>query len=182
MEKIIKAGLVGVTGYTGMELVRVILGHPLIELVAATSRAEAGKTLADLMPHVLGTSVADLVITEPDPKALAQSCDVVFLAVPHGAAMEIAAALLSAGTRVIDLSADFRLRDPTVYEEWYNKKHAFPGLLFQAVYGLPEIYGELTAKANLVANPGCYPTSVILGLYPLLRQDCIKPEGVIVDS
>jgi N-acetyl-gamma-glutamyl-phosphate reductase len=182
MQKTIKTGLVGVTGYTGMELARLLIGHPVFKLVQATSRTEAGKSLVNIYPHLQGTPLADTPISQPDPDRLAKECDLVFLAVPHGTAMNIAAELLARKVRVIDLSADFRLRDVGVYEQWYNVTHTQSQLLPQAVYGLPELYAEDIAHANLIANPGCYPTSAILGLYPALKHGLIETDGIVVDS
>jgi len=177
-----KAGLVGVTGYTGMELARLLAGHDGIELVRATSRSDAGKTLAELYPSLTATRLADLVVTQPDPDDLAKSCDVIFLAVPHGTAMDIAAQLLSRGARVVDLSADFRLRDADVYAQWYGLTHREPALIKDAVFGLPELYAEQIKTAKLIANPGCYPTSAILGLYPALKNGLIETDGLVIDS
>ncbi|MBU1003925.1 MAG: N-acetyl-gamma-glutamyl-phosphate reductase [Proteobacteria bacterium] len=177
-----KAGLVGVTGYAGMELARLLTGHGQIELVRATSRSDAGKTLCDLYPNLTGTCLAELVITQPDPDDLAQACDIVFLAVPHGTAMDMAAQLLRRKVRVVDLSADFRLRDPEVYAQWYGLTHREPELIKDAVFGLPELYAERIKDAQLVANPGCYPTSAILGLYPALKADLVDTSGIVIDS
>ncbi|MFV0421905.1 N-acetyl-gamma-glutamyl-phosphate reductase [Oleidesulfovibrio sp.] len=178
----IRAGLVGVTGYTGMELVRLLHGHGTINLVRVTSRAEAGKCLEDIYPFTRGTRYGSLVITEPDADDLAAACDIAFLAVPHGAAMEMAATLHEKGLKVVDLSADFRLRDSDVYEQWYNTDHTRTELLPQAVYGLPELYADEIKKATLIANPGCYPTSVILGLYPALAEKILVPNGIVIDA
>jgi N-acetyl-gamma-glutamyl-phosphate reductase len=178
----IPVGLVGVAGYTGMELCRLLAGHPELTLVKATSRSEAGKLLADVLPHLAGTKAADVIITVPDMDDLAAHCKLVFLAVPHGTAMDMAAELLRRNVRVVDLSADFRLRDPAVYAEWYNLEHRQADLLEQAVYGLPELYGPKIAKALLVANPGCYPTSVLLALAPALEAGLIETDGIIADS
>lgn len=177
-----KAGLVGVTGYTGMELCRLLADHPGLELTTATSRSEAGKTLAELFPGLAKTRPGKVTVCEPDVKRLANECDVVFLAVPHGTAMDMAGALLDAGARVVDLSADFRLRDAGVYAEWYGLEHRRSELLPQAVYGLPELYREDIRQATLIANPGCYPTSAILGLAPALKAGLIEPGGLIIDS
>lgn len=175
-------GLVGVAGYTGLELCRLLAGHPGLDLVRATSRTEAGKPLSLVLPHLGGTSLAGLTITTPDMDDLAEHCDLIFLAVPHGTAMDMAAELVSRGVRVVDLSADFRLRDPAVYADWYNLEHRHPGLLDQAVYGLPELYGPEIAKARLVANPGCYPTSVLLALAPALDAGLVEADGIVADS
>lgn len=178
----IRAGLVGVTGYTGMELARLLACHPYMTLTAATSRGEAGKRLGELYPFLEKLPGADLRLIEPDPDALATACDLVFLAVPHTAATEMAAALLDRGRKVVDLSADFRLKDAAVYEKWYNVAHKRPDLLPEAVYGLPELYAPEIAKARLVANPGCYPTSAILALTAALRENCLEPDSIIIDS
>ncbi|MDR2727179.1 MAG: N-acetyl-gamma-glutamyl-phosphate reductase [Deltaproteobacteria bacterium] len=177
----VRAGLVGVTGYTGMELVRILAGHPHIRLSAATSRAEAGKRLGDIYPFLNKLPGAAVRLTEPDPRILAEACDIVFLAAPHGAAMEMAAAMLDLGKKVIDLSADFRLRDPALYDQWYEG-HSRPDLLPRAVYGLPELYGEAIARADLVANPGCYPTASVLGLAAPLTAKLIETEGIVIDA
>ncbi len=178
----IRVGLVGVTGYTGMELARLLVTHPDMELVRATSRVEAGKRLDDLFPGLAGLAVGGLTVTQPDMADMAGACDMVFLAVPHGAAMDLAADLHGRGVRVVDLSADLRIKDPAVYAQWYNIPHRHPELLPEAVFGLPELYAEAIAKADLVANPGCYPTSVILGLYPALRRGLVHTKGIVADS
>jgi N-acetyl-gamma-glutamyl-phosphate reductase len=182
MQQYIKTGLVGATGYTGMELARLMIGHPVFKLVLATSRKEAGKCLVDIFPHLQATALADVPLVQPDPDVLARECDLVFLAVPHGTAMNMAADLVDRKVRVVDLSADFRLRDVEIYEQWYKVAHTQSQLLPRAVYGLPEIYAQDIARAELIANPGCYPTSAILGLYPALQQGIIKTEGIVVDS
>lgn len=182
MSQMIKAGLVGVTGYTGMELARLMTHHSSMELVRATSRSEAGKTLADIYPFLNRLPLGGLLITEPDPADLAEECDVVFLAVPHKTAMEIAAALLEQGVKVVDLSADFRINDKDVYEHWYATEHTQEELLPEAVYGLPELYLEEIMGARLIANPGCYPTSAILGLAPALKEELIVPDGIVIDA
>ena len=177
-----RVGLVGVTGYTGMELTRILLGHPDLELTQVTSRKEAGRPLRDIYPFLQGTDLGQLEITAPDSSYLAANCDLVFLAVPHGTAMEMAAELREKGARVVDLSADFRLKDREVYESWYAVSHTRAGLLPEAVYGLPELYAERIAGASLVANPGCYPTSAILALYPALQAGLIVADDLVVDS
>lgn len=177
-----KAGLVGVTGYAGMELARLLAGHGEIELVRATSRKEAGKSLAELYPNLTATRLADLVVTEPDPDDLARACDIVFMAVPHGTAMDMAAQLLARDVRVVDLSADFRLRDADVYAQWYGLDHREPALINDAVFGLPELYADKVKDAKLIANPGCYPTSAILGLYPALAEGIIETGDLVIDS
>lgn len=178
----IRAGLVGVTGYSGMEMFRLLGMHPDIKLTRATSRREAGKKVRELFPYAQGLPFSELVVSEPDVGDLADNCDVVFLAVPHGAAMNLAAELLKKGLRVVDLSADFRLRDPSVYRQWYGLEHEHRELLERAVYGLPEFYSERIKKTSLVANPGCYPTSAILALAPALSREMASPEHIVVDS
>ena len=178
----IPVGLVGVTGYTGMELARLLCGHGGLELVRATSRSEAGKRLADIYPFLFGTDVGDLEITPPDPADLAASCRLVFLAVPHKTAMEMADALLHEGVKVVDLSADFRLDDKDVYEQWYATEHTRAHRLAEAVYGLPEHNADAVATANLVANPGCYPTASILGLAPALGAGIVETDGIVIDA
>lgn len=178
----LRAGLVGVTGYTGMELARILAGHPTMRLVAATSRQEAGRRLDAIYPFLRGLPGGDIVVSEPELDALAAACDVVFLAVPHGVAMEMGAVLYDAGTRVVDLSADFRLRDTAVFEEWYHTAHAHPDYVARAVYGLPELYADEVRRTRLVANPGCYPTASILGLYAALRHKLIQTDGIVIDA
>jgi N-acetyl-gamma-glutamyl-phosphate reductase len=178
----IPVGLVGVTGYTGMELARILATHPVLRLVRATSRAEAGKPLFALYPFLQGFAAGDVTITEPDAADLASACALTFLAVPHGAAMDYAAELLAAGLAVVDLSADFRLTDAAVYAAWYGLAHRHPDLLPRAVYGLPELYAERIARTRLVANPGCYPTSVILGLAPALAAGIVDTGDIVADS
>ena len=181
-ESIVRAGLVGVTGYTGMELARLLAEHPNIRLTTATSRVEAGKRLGDIYPFLNHLPGADVTLIPPEPDLIAEACDLAFLAVPHTAATEIAAALLERGLKVVDLSADFRLKSAAVYEQWYKVKHIRPDLLPQAVYGLPELNAEAISQTRIVANPGCYPTSIILGLAPALKAGIIKTTGIVADS
>ncbi len=180
--KQIAVGLVGVTGYTGMELTRIMDGHPAMRLVRVTSRTEAGKPLRAIYPFLQGLPTGDLTISQPDPADLAKACELVFLAVPHGAAMEMAASLRGAGLRVVDLSADFRLRDVNTFTQWYKGEHTQTGYLKEAVYGLPEFYAAEIAKAKLIANPGCYPTASILALAPALRHKFIEADGIVIDA
>ncbi|WP_147820221.1 N-acetyl-gamma-glutamyl-phosphate reductase [Salidesulfovibrio onnuriiensis] len=182
MGKTFTAGLVGVTGYTGMELARLMTQHPSMELVRATSRSEAGKTLAEIYPFLNGIKIGELVITQPDARELAEACDIVFLAVPHKTAMEIADDLLKEGVKVVDLSADFRIEDKATYEHWYATEHTRSELLAEAVYGLPELYEDKIRDARLIANPGCYPTSAILGLAPALKNNFVSTEDIVIDS
>ncbi len=178
----VKAGLVGVTGYTGMELARIAASHPAIKLVAVTSRAEAGRPLHEIYPFLQGFELGDLVISDSNPDELAKKCDVVFLAVPHGTAMEMTGQLRARGVKVIDLSADFRLRDAATYTQWYKVEHQQPACLAEAVYGLPELYAESIRKASLIANPGCYPTASILGLYPALKHKLVETGDIVIDA
>ena len=178
----IPVGLVGVTGYGGMELARLLAAHPSLELVRATSRAEAGKRLCDLYPFLSGFPLGELTVTAPDAADLASACKLVFLAVPHGAAMDYAAELLEAGLKVVDFSADFRLAEKDVYAAWYGLDHRHPGLLPEAVYGLPELYEKDIASCRLLANPGCYPTSIILGLAPALAAGLVETSDIVADS
>src|SRR5690606_14839905 len=161
----IKAGIVGGTGYTGVELLRLLSQHPNVDLVAITSRKEDGLRVDDMYPSLRGH--VDLAFSHPD-KAPLTGCDVVFFATPHGVAMAQAPELLQAGVKIIDLAADFRLQDTAAFEQWYKMPHACPEILAEAVYGLPELHREAIKKARVIGNPGCYPTTVALGLAPLL--------------
>lgn len=179
-----KVAILGASGYSGAELVRILLGHEGAELVCVTSRSESGRYLADVFPRFRGVGVADsLDFIDPDVDAIkATNAEIAFLALPHGVAAGFAGSLLEAGLKVIDLSADFRISDAEVYQEFYGTAHPDPALLAEAVYGLPEIRpGEISA-ARLVASPGCYPTSVILPLLPLLADGLIDPESIQVVS
>jgi N-acetyl-gamma-glutamyl-phosphate reductase len=175
----VKVGIVGGTGYTGVELLRLLALHEQAEVVAITSRAEAGRQLDDLYPNLRGHY--KLAFSEPDVGQLA-ACDVVFFATPHNVAMNLVPELLAAGTRIIDLSADYRLRDAALWSQWYGEPHASPELLADAVYGLPEVNRETIAGAKLVACPGCYPTSVQLGLIPLLARGLVDASHLIASS
>ncbi|MBS1235252.1 MAG: N-acetyl-gamma-glutamyl-phosphate reductase [Proteobacteria bacterium] len=175
----IKVGIIGGTGYTGVELLRLLAQHPQVELKVITSRGEAGKPVADMFPNLRGH--VSLAFSEPDAKALA-GCDVVFSATPNGIAMTHARALLDAGVKLIDLAADFRLKDPALWEKWYGMPHACPELLAEAVYGLPEVNRALIKKARLIANPGCYPTAVQLGFLPLVEQGLVDLQHLIADA
>lgn len=171
MNQKIKAGIVGATGYTGVELLRLLAAHPHIEITAVTSRSEAGKAVVDYFPSLRG--VYDLTFQTPDDADLSQ-CDVVFFATPNGVAMKEAPELLAKGVRIIDLSADFRIRDIPTWEQWYGMSHASPDWVNEAVYGLCELNRDTITSARLVANPGCYPTCVSLPLLPLLKQGRLK--------
>ncbi|MDE2121264.1 MAG: N-acetyl-gamma-glutamyl-phosphate reductase [Betaproteobacteria bacterium] len=172
----LKAGIVGGTGYTGVELLRLLLAHPEVQLRAITSRKEAGLAVSDLYANLRGHT--DLRFTTPEQAPL-RECDVVFFATPHGVAMQQARELLDAGVRIIDLAADFRLRDPATFERWYGMPHACPDLLEQAVYGLPELQRAAIRDARVVANPGCYPTTVQIGFAPLLRRGLVDAGHLI---
>lgn len=174
----IDIGIVGGTGYTGVELLRILARHPAANLRVITSRGEAGTAVADLFPNLRGH--VDLVFSEPDVRAL-NACEVVFFATPNGTAMSMVPELLGAGAKVIDLAADFRISDRALWEQWYGLTHACPELLDEAVYGLPEINRERIRSARLVANPGCYPTATILGFLPLLEAGVIDADGLIAD-
>lgn len=183
MEKKIKAGIVGASGYSGEELVRLLLAHPHIELAAVTSRQYAGQTVAQVFPKFAHHPGArDLKFTEPDAKSLAKIAKLIFLALPHGVAAEFAVPLLKLGCKVIDLSADFRLKSAETYKEFYAHDHPAPELLKKSVYGLPEIYRGQINKASLIASPGCYPTSILLPAIPLLRAKLVHPDSLIADS
>lgn len=175
----IKVGIVGGTGYTGVELLRLLANHPDVSLEVITSRSEAGMAVSELFPNLRGH--LDLAFSEPDVDILAQ-CDVVFFATPHTVAMAMVPALIERGTRVIDLSADFRLKDVANWEHWYNTPHTCPELIQQAVYGLPEINREQIKSAQLIAVPGCYPTATQLGFLPLLEADAIDARHLIADA
>ena len=181
MSEKVSVALIGASGYTGSELARLLAGHSGADLIVATATGErAGRPLSDLFPALRG--VCDLVLEEPNLDAIADACDVAVIALGHGRALEIAPQLLQRGVRVIDLGADFRLRDPHEYREWYGLDHSAPELLSEAVYGLPEWNREKIKTAKLVANPGCYPTSAILALAPFVAMGEIKTNSIIVNS
>ncbi len=175
----IKVGIVGGTGYTGVELLRLLAAHPEVELRVITSRSEAGMAVADMFPNLRGR--VDLAFSEPDIERLAE-CDVVFYATPHGVAMAGAGELLERGVRVIDLGADFRIRDIAVWEQWYGMKHTRPDLVEEAVYGLCERNREQIREARLIACPGCYPTATQLGFLPLIENGLIDTSRLITDA
>jgi len=175
----IRVGIVGASGYTGAELARLLCNHPQAQLTVATSRQYAGKPLSQAFPSLRGR--ADIVCEDLPVADLAGRADFFFTAVPHQTAMDIVPPLLDAGKKVVDLSADFRLHDPAVYEAWYQP-HSARELLPKAVYGLPELHRGMIGNASLVANPGCYPTGIILGLAPLLKAGLIDPDSIIADS
>lgn len=175
----VTVGIVGGTGYTGVELLRLLAQHPKCELTAITSRKEAGMSVAELFPNLRGRVA--LKFSDPAQAGLA-SCDLVFFATPNGVAMEQARMLVDAGVRIIDIAADFRIKDVALWEQWYGVKHACPELVAEAVYGLPELHRERIREARLVANPGCYPTAVQLGFLPLLEAGIVDVEHLIADA
>lgn len=175
----IKVGVVGGTGYTGVELLRLLVQHPEVELTAVTSRGEAGSRVSNMFPSLRGRM--DLAFSDPADARL-DACDVVFFATPNGVAMLQAPALLDSGVRVIDLAADFRIRDIAVWEKWYGMTHASPEWVSKAVYGLPEANRDAIRGARLVANPGCYPTATQLGFIPLVESGCIDAASLIADA
>ncbi len=175
----LRVAIAGASGYTGFELIRILSGHPEARLTTITSRSQAGERLDAAYPAL--KRCCDLTFKEPDPDLLTSDSDLVFTALPHQAAMDMVPKLLDRGVKVVDLSADYRFRDSGVYEEWYQK-HKTPELLSEAVYGLPELYRERIRGTRLVGNPGCYPTSVILGMAPVLSRKLIDPRTIIADS
>jgi N-acetyl-gamma-glutamyl-phosphate reductase len=178
-----KVAIVGASGYSGEELVKLLLNHPHAELVAVTSRQNAGQMLAQVFPKFASHPKSRMLrFSEPNTEVLAKQADVVFLALPHGVAAEFAVPLLGAGCVVIDLSADFRLKNTDIYKEFYAHDHPAPELLEKSVYGLPEVYRDEIKKSLLIASPGCYPTSILLPVIPLLKAGLIKAAGIIADS
>lgn len=175
----IKVGVVGGTGYTGVELLRLLARHPGVQLTAITSRGEAGMPVADMFPSLRRR--VDLKFVTPQDAALEQ-CDVVFFATPNGIAMKQAAELVAAGVRVIDLAADFRIRDIAEWEKWYGMSHAAPDLVAEAVYGLPEVNRDKIRTARVLANPGCYPTAVQLGFLPLVEVGVVELSSLVADA
>ena len=183
MQKL-KAAIVGASGYSGEELVALLARHPQVEIVAVTSRQSAGQTVAEVFPRMAGSVIAGMKFVEPSLDALKQSgATTVFLALPHGLAAEFAAPLRKAGVQVVDLSADFRLKSADVFAEFYGEKHPAPELLAESVYALPEICDHSALKgAGLLACPGCYPTSILVPLVPLLRSKLIEPDSIVINS
>jgi len=175
----LRVAIIGASGYTGVELARILCNHPEFELTAATSRQYAGKALSEVFPNLLGKT--DLICENLSIDELCNRADLFFAAVPHKTAMDLVPQLLQEGKKVVDLSADYRLRDVATYEEWYQE-HSSPEFIAEAAYGLPELYRDQIKQARLVANPGCYPTSIVLGLAPLLRDGLIDPATIIADS
>lgn len=175
----IRVGIVGGTGYTGVELLRLLARHPDVELTSITSRGDAGKPVADMFPSLRGH--VSLAFSDPAQAGL-DKCDVVFFATPNGVAMHQVPALLESGVKVIDLAADFRLKDEAAWEKWYGMAHACPDVLAEAVYGLPEVNRERIRGARIIANPGCYPTAVQLGFLPLVEAGVVDLDGLIADA
>jgi len=176
---VIKAGIVGATGYTGSELLRMLAMHPEVNIHAVTSRSDAGKPVSSMFANLRG--FVDIPFCSPDPESLVD-CDVIFFATPHGVAQAMMPSMLATTAKLIDLSADFRIKDQHVWEEWYQQAHASPELIDQAVYGLPEVNRDAIKKARLIACPGCYPTAIQLGFIPLLEQGLIATRGLIADA
>ena len=175
----IKIGIVGGTGYTGVELLRILAEHPQAQVQCITSRSEAGMPVADMYPNLRG--YFDLAFSEPDPAVLAE-CDLVFFATPHGVAMRMVPELMAAGVRVVDLSADFRLKDLDTWARWYGMPHEASEWAANAVYGLPEVARNAIRQAQLVANPGCYPTAIQLGFLPMLESGLVDASRLIADG
>ena len=177
----IRVAVAGASGYTGAELIRLLTAHPRVTITAVTAEKSAGARLAAVFPSLRGL-LPDLVCEALDPQALAARADVIFLALPHTKSLDAAAAAVSAGRKVIDLSADYRLRDAAVYQQWYGTAHTHDTLLKEAVYGLPELYREQIRQARLVASPGCYPTAAILQLAPLVARNLVDPATIVIDA
>jgi N-acetyl-gamma-glutamyl-phosphate reductase len=176
----LKIAIVGSSGYTGGELFRILLHHPQATVTVVTSEKSAGKPITEIFPHLAG--LTDLICEPLDPETITKKSDLIFLALPHVTAQEAAFRFHKLGKKVVDLSADYRLADPASYEKWYEHCHQYPDLLKSAVYGLPELHRERIKKASLIANPGCYPTSAIIGLAPLLKKGIVNLQSIIVDS
>lgn len=172
--------IVGSSGYTGGELFRLLLHHPKVRVTAVTSEKSAGKPITDVFPQLLG--LTNLLCEPLDPEAIAKKADVAFLALPHVTAQEAGYRFHKLGVKVVDLSADYRLSDPALYEKWYEHCHQYPDLLKTAAYGLPELHREKIRSASLVANPGCYPTGAILGLAPAVKNKVVDPGSIVIDS
>src|SRR5256885_1993208 len=175
----VKIGIVGGTGYTGVELLRLLARHPQAQVRAITSRKDSGTRIAQMFPSLRGCY--DLAFCDPKDADL-RGCDVVFFATPHGVAMAEARELVGAGVRIIDLAADFRLADPAVFERWYKMPHACPDLLAESVYGLPEMHRAAITKARIVGNPGCYPTAIQLGFLPLIEAGVVDAAHLVADA
>jgi len=178
----IKVGIVGGTGYTGVELLRLLAVHPQAEVRTVTSRKEAGMPVAEMFPSLRGVPRLAALKYSDAAQADLKSCDVVFFATPHGVAMAQARELTGAGVKIIDLAADFRLKDPAEFERWYKMPHACPDLLAESVYGLPEMHREAIRQARIIGNPGCYPTAIQLGFLPMVEAGVVDPAHLIADA
>jgi len=180
--KKLKISIIGATGYAGKELVKILMNHPKVELVYLTSSTYAGKNITEIFPEFLNK--LDKKLINLNLNVVSRDSDLIFTALPHTISMDVVPELLKKGVKVIDLSADYRIKDPVVYKKWYKKEHnqISKGMLSEAVYGFPEIYLDKIKEASLVANPGCYPTSIILGIAPLLKFKLVDPQGIIIDS
>jgi N-acetyl-gamma-glutamyl-phosphate reductase len=179
----VKVAIVGASGYSGQELIRILMGHPGVDLVCVTSRQHAGKSIAEVHPRFQHHRFADVRFTASDAAGVvASGAKIAFLALPHGLAHEYAKPLLEGGLKIIDLSADFRLKSAAIFEEFYGTVHPAPELLSQSVYGLPEVYRDQIRASSLIASPGCYPTSILLPLVPLLKAGLVEPAGIVVSS
>lgn len=176
----IKVGIVGCSGYTAIEAIKLLLRHPEVQIVAATSRQADGSTICDMHPQLTGR--LNLVVEDLSPEQIAECCDIAFCCLPHAASAPIVSRILAQGCKVNDLSADYRLSTPELYETWYGEKHPDPGRLGQTPYGLPELFCQEIQASQLVANPGCYPTSAILPLVPLIKHGLIESTSIVVDS
>ncbi|HEX4083553.1 MAG TPA: N-acetyl-gamma-glutamyl-phosphate reductase [Chthoniobacteraceae bacterium] len=180
---LVNVAIAGATGYSGEELVRLLIRHPGIELTCVTSRGSAGSRLEEVFPRFQAHKYSALKFVASEPEAIvASGAKCAFLALPHGTAAPFAQALLEAGVRVVDLSADFRIKDPAIYREFYGHEHPAPELLERSVYGIPELYREPLRTADLVASAGCYPTSILLPLHPLLKAGLLEPASIVVSS
>lgn len=176
----VKAAICGGSGYAGAELLRILATHPGVTITAVTSQKSAGKKVTELFPHL---SLCDHLRYEPlDREVILSKADIFFMALPHAASQQAVDFFVSHGKKVIDLSADYRLKNAITYEEWYKVPHRFPGTLKKAVYGLPELHRKKIARASLIANPGCYPTGAVIALYPAVRNGLIKPDSIVIDS
>jgi len=178
-KSVVNVAILGGSGYTGSELLRLLLSHPNVNVTAVTSERSSGTRVSDLFLHLRNTGLKFEIL---DLKVLTKKADLFFLCLPHKTSQEAAAFLYNAGKKVIDLSADYRIKNPKVYQEWYTTPHLFPSLLKKAVYGLPEIYRRQIRKSSIVANPGCYPVSSILGLAPIMRKNYVDTDSIIIDS
>lgn len=176
----LKVAVAGSSGYAGGELLRLLLAHPRVTVTAVTSEKSAGQPISSIFPNLLG--LTELVCEPLDPEAISRKADLVFLALPHVASQDACHHFRRLGKKVVDLSADFRLNDPAVYEKWYEHSHQYPGLLKEAVYGLPELHRSRIKGAMLIANPGCYPTGALLGLAPLVKEKAIDLSSIVIDS